>query len=43
MGLRKLSSRKRPEVSVAAPTSDHRSHSMGKMQKNDIGMKMLSE
>jgi hypothetical protein len=38
MGLRKLSSRKRPEVRVAAATRDQRRLSMGNMQAKDMGM-----
>jgi len=42
MGPRKLSSRKRPDVSVATPISAHRTASYGSTHTHDTGMKMLS-
>ena len=43
MGLLKFSSKKSPDVSVAAPTRLQRSTSIGMTQRQDIGMKMLNE
>ena len=42
MGARKLSSRNRPEVSVATPISAQRTASYGSTHTQDTGTKMLS-